>query len=187
MQTKIFEFLRMWGDNGASAIRHFQQSSPFTMSPLVDAADSYAQAAAKSKYCPDFDLLSDDPNRASWHVCDAFAVIRAAQVENDRPDADDQVDPVIECADHARYHMAFRPFSIFSVATGTVFRVMIFDRDGVILNDTLMGYLKVQNAVNPVRKGFDPSTGKPIMTQGSVSTKIDYSSTRQQHGIAVTV
>ncbi|KAI0711881.1 hypothetical protein C8Q72DRAFT_984008, partial [Fomitopsis betulina] len=135
--TKIFEFLRMWGDNGASAIRHFQQSSPFTMSPLVDAADSYAQAAAKSKYCPDFDLLSDDPNRASWHVCDAFAVIRAAQVENDRPDADDQVDPVIECADYARYHMAFRPFSIFSVAlliTGTVFRVMIVDRDGVILS-----------------------------------------------------
>ncbi|EPS93208.1 hypothetical protein FOMPIDRAFT_1056198 [Fomitopsis schrenkii] len=136
VQAEIFAYLRNWGDGGAGATRVFRQSSSITMSPPVNAVEAYTPAT--SKFRPDFDLLSDNPDRASWHACDGFAEIKAAEEENYPPQDPRHVkDAILQCADYARYHMAFRPFWIFSVTllvTGTTFRVMIVDHEGVILS-----------------------------------------------------
>ena len=137
LQDEIFAFLSTWGDSdGADARRDFKQSSSITMSPPVNAAEAYTPATSSTR--PDFCLLSDNPNRASWHTCDAFAEIKAAEEESNRPENPKHVmSAVLQCADYARYHMAFRPFWIFSVIlliTGTTFRVAIVDHEGVILS-----------------------------------------------------
>ncbi|EPS93207.1 NAD-binding protein [Fomitopsis schrenkii] len=53
------------------------------------------------------------------------------------------------------------------------------------VDDSLIGHLTMQKAVHPIQKGIDRSSGKPIMTPGSVSTKIDYTSSRA-HGLPIT-
>lgn len=62
----------------------------------------------------------------------------------------------------------------------------ITDFDMAHVDDSLIPHLTVQMAVNAIQKGIDYSSGKPIMTSGSVYTKIDYESSRP-HGVPVTV
>ena len=138
LQDDIFAYLRSWGDSGGAggARRIFKQTSSIAMSPPENAAEAYTPATSPLR--PDFCLLTDNPDRASWYTCDAFAEIKAAEEENNRPkDPNHVMSAVLQCADYGRYHMAFRPFWIFSVTlliTGTTFRVMIVDHEGVLLS-----------------------------------------------------
>lgn len=62
----------------------------------------------------------------------------------------------------------------------------ITDFDIAHVDDKLMTSLKNRVGKDPVRKGTDRSSGKPIMTPSSVHTVIDYTSPRP-HGETITV
>ena len=50
----------------------------------------------------------------------------------------------------------------------------ITDFDMAHVDNSLIGHITVQRAVNSIQKSFDHSSGMPVMTPGSVSTKIDF-------------
>ena len=62
----------------------------------------------------------------------------------------------------------------------------ITDFDMARVDDSLIGHITVQKAVNPIKKSIDRSSGRAVMTSGSVFTKIDFTSSRQR-GIPITV
>ena len=62
----------------------------------------------------------------------------------------------------------------------------ITDFDMAHVDNSLIGHITVQRAVNPIQKGFNHSSGKPVMAPGSVSTNIDSTSSRPR-GYPITV
>ncbi|KZT66586.1 hypothetical protein DAEQUDRAFT_758692 [Daedalea quercina L-15889] len=133
----IFMFLQNFENGNSSALREFKcAANTALLLPPARAAEAYTPGTANFR--PDFNLLDKITDRPFWDSCAGFAEVKVQKEENDPPRDETVVKPVIlQCADYARYHMAFRPFWNFSVTlliTGTVFRVMIVDHDGVILS-----------------------------------------------------
>ncbi|KAH9935473.1 uncharacterized protein B0H18DRAFT_413416 [Fomitopsis serialis] len=133
--ANIFAFLQSNNDN--AALRRFKCAADMAMFlPSERAAEAYSPSISGSR--PDFALVDRTTDCLSWDSCVGFAKIEVREEENDPPHDESSVRlAVLQCANHARYHMALRPFWIFSVTlliTGTVFRVMIVDRDGVVLS-----------------------------------------------------
>ncbi|KAH9935469.1 uncharacterized protein B0H18DRAFT_1101224 [Fomitopsis serialis] len=135
--TAIFTFLQKFGNDNVGALREFKfAADTAVLLPPSRSAEAYTPSVAKFR--PDFNLLDKTADGPFWDTCAGFAEIKVKEEENSLPHTESSIKPaILQCADYARYHMAFRPFWIFSVTlliTGTVFRVMIVDRDGVVLS-----------------------------------------------------
>ncbi|TFY51108.1 hypothetical protein EVJ58_g10736 [Rhodofomes roseus] len=93
-----------------------------------------------ANFCPEFALVERTEDRPSWDRCSALVKVTLFMDEHVvlEDDSAATVTPaILEYADYARCHMSLRPFWNFSVTlliTGTVFRVMIADRSGVIFS-----------------------------------------------------
>ncbi|KAH9933885.1 uncharacterized protein B0H18DRAFT_982501 [Fomitopsis serialis] len=134
---RIFEFLTGFGSDTSGALREFRfaADTPFSWPP-ARAAEAYTPGIANLR--PDFILLNRTHHRPFWDDCVGFAEIKVTADGNDPSSDEDDVKPaILQCADYARYHLSIRPFWNFSVAlliTGTVFRVLIADRGGILLS-----------------------------------------------------
>ncbi|KAL0946160.1 hypothetical protein HGRIS_012423 [Hohenbuehelia grisea] len=119
---------------------------------------------------PDFVLGTFAPNDVvSWDRCDAIGEIKADAADGISK-SNKVSDVLAQCADYARLHMAGRPFQLYSVGlmiTGDLFRVAIFDRDGVVVTqawnmwDNLECFIRfifqLATAATPAQLGEDPS------------------------------
>ncbi|KAH9933881.1 uncharacterized protein B0H18DRAFT_951835 [Fomitopsis serialis] len=137
LQT-IFTFLTNFEGASADAPREFQLAAHTSFPwPSARAAEACTPGIAKSR--PAFDLVDKTKGRSFWDGCVGFAEIKI-DADGNKPPLDgipSVKTAILQCAHYARYHMSFRPFWLFSVTlllTGTVFRVMIADRAGIILS-----------------------------------------------------
>ncbi|KAH9935475.1 uncharacterized protein B0H18DRAFT_951014 [Fomitopsis serialis] len=126
-----------FGNDNVGALREFKFAvNTAVLLPPSRCAEAYTPGVAEFR--PDFNLLDKTADGPFWDSCAGFAEIKVKEEENSLPRTESSIKAaILQCADYARYHMAFRPFWIFSVTlliTGTVFRVMIVDRDGVVLS-----------------------------------------------------
>ncbi|KAI0726266.1 hypothetical protein C8Q72DRAFT_784068 [Fomitopsis betulina] len=133
----IFKFIANWGDDGAGATREFELSTGISMLPPEVATEAYTPS--RNDYKPDFRLLPKRGRDLSLSLASvAFAEVKASPVENGATDTAVVVKgTILQCADYARYHMAFHPFWTFTVIlliAGTTFRVMIVDHEDVLLS-----------------------------------------------------
>ncbi|KZT68909.1 hypothetical protein DAEQUDRAFT_757301 [Daedalea quercina L-15889] len=138
----IFTFLQNFGRGNAGALREFTLAASTTVQlPPARAAEAYTPGL--TAFRPDFNLLDIDEvgDGPFWDKCVGFAEIKVNAENNRRPRDESTTgtvkDAILQCANYARYHMAFRPFWNFSITlliTGTDFRIMIVDHDGVVLS-----------------------------------------------------
>ena len=70
-------------------------------------------------------------------------------------------------------HQDISPGNVLLWRGGPV-KGFITDFDMAHVDNTLIGHITVQRAVNPIQKSFNPSSGMPVMTPGSMSTKVDF-------------
>ncbi|KAH9835117.1 uncharacterized protein C8Q71DRAFT_811652 [Rhodofomes roseus] len=170
---RILTFLTDSGDDTSRALREFQRAVDLPSSwPPVRAAG--ACTPGNTNICPDFTLTDRNEDRPIWGCCAGFAKVKVFMDEDIVPANDSTptaAPAILECADYARYHMSLRPFWNFSITlliSGTVFRVMIADRSGVIfsparsiVDDAATTFVRVVRALTrhltEYQLGQDPS------------------------------
>ncbi|KAL0946155.1 hypothetical protein HGRIS_012418 [Hohenbuehelia grisea] len=171
--TTVFDTIASFGKPGLFNRRWI---SNFERVPDVYDDGGYRTTPRPYPDSPNFALGTFAPDEiASWSRCDAIAAIHYHD-SHGRITKDQPVPPAVaHCADHARLHMADRPFQLYSVGlivTGNHFRVAIFDRDGVVMTESWNMWDNIEvfirfvrqltTSATPIQLGEDP-TVRPFL------------------------